>query len=76
MEDPVAGCREDVLVRIRRKTAGRFRTIATVRTDDAARYEARIGKRKGTFRSVVRKETLANGEVCDRDVSPKRRRRQ
>ena len=74
MDDPVAACRKGVLVRIRRKIDARFRTVATATTDDTGRYEARLRKRKGTFRAVVRKETLANGDVCARDVSPKRRR--
>jgi hypothetical protein len=61
-----AGCTAGVPVKIQRKRAGGWRTVGKTTTSDTGAYKKRIKNRRGKYRSLAPKVTLATGEVCSR----------
>jgi hypothetical protein len=59
-------------VRVERRQSGHWHTVATDLTSATGFYSVRLGDRAGMYRTRVVGETLATGEVCQTDVSPKR----
>jgi hypothetical protein len=64
-----SACRTGVPVKLQRKIDGRFRTVATLKTDGSGRYVNWIGKRYGIYRAVIPRVELSDGTICLRDVS-------
>jgi hypothetical protein len=62
-------CSTGVPVKLQRKVDGRFRTVATLRTDESGEYSKWIGKRYGIYRALIPRVELSDGTVCLRDVS-------
>lgn len=71
--DGTADCANAVPVKLqRKKKGGGWKTLKTVTTNDTGAYSGKVKNKAGKYRSVARKVTLANGEVCLKDVSPVR----
>ena len=72
-EDPaVTECVATVPVKIQRKVSGHWKTIAKTTTSDTGAYSRKIKNKKGKYRSIAVKTTLASGEVCLKAKSPVR----
>ena len=73
MPDGTTDCANAVPVKLqRKKKGGGWNTLKTVTTDASGAYSSKVKNKAGKYRSVARKVTLANGEVCLKDVSPVR----
>ena len=71
--DGTTDCANAVPVKLqRKKKGGGWNTLKTVTTDASGAYSGKVKNKPGKYRSVARKVTLANGEVCLKDVSPVR----
>lgn len=71
--DGTTDCANAVPVKLqRKKKGGGWNTLKTVTTDASGAYSGKVKNRPGKYRSVAKKVTLANGEVCLKDVSPVR----
>ncbi len=64
-----AGCFANVLVRIQRRRAGEFRTVAKTVTNGDGAYAKRIPDKRALYRAVAPRERGPNGSICARAVS-------
>jgi hypothetical protein len=72
--DGTTDCANAVPVKLQRaKKGGGWKTLKTVTTDATGAYSGKVRNKPGKFRSIATKVTLANGEICDKDVSPTRK---
>jgi hypothetical protein len=62
-------CQDSVRVKLQRKRARRFRTVANLGTTETGRFKKRIGQKFGLYRAVVPKEVLNTNEICARAAS-------
>jgi len=69
---PFTDCVATVPVKIQRKVSGHWKTIAKTTTSDTGAYSRKIKNKKGKYRSIAVKTTLASGEVCLKAKSPVR----
>jgi len=67
--DGFAACYQRVPVKIQRKVAGDWRTIASTLTGSTGLFREPIPDRAGTYRAVASKVVLAN-DICRRAASP------
>ena len=71
--DGTTDCANAVPVKLqRKKSGGGWKTLKTVTTDASGAYSGKVKNKAGKYRSVAKKVTLANGDVCLKDVSPVR----
>ena len=75
--DDFAACVDSVPVRIQRRARGGWRTVETTTTTSNGRYSERLRDRPGRYRAIAPRVALdtEEGDVCLRDVSPRRRHR-
>jgi hypothetical protein len=66
--DGIAACYQRVPVKIQRKLAGDWRTIASTLTGSTGLFREPIPDRAGTYRAVASRVVLAN-DICRRAVS-------
>jgi IPT/TIG domain len=72
--DGTTECFSGVPVKLqRKKKGGGFKTLKTVTTNDTGAYSGKVRNKPGKYRSVAPKVTLANTDICDKDVSPIRK---
>ena len=70
----VTECISGVPVKLQRKKKGDgWKTLKTVTTNDTGAYSGKVRNKPGKYRSVAKKVTLENGDVCLKDVSPVRK---
>jgi len=66
--DPVAGCTDDVKVKIQRKVQGGWENVRSTFTDDEGWYLKELPDVPGTYRAVA-KLVKVGGEVCAKAMS-------
>jgi large repetitive protein len=72
-EDPAfTDCVAGVPVKIQRKVSGTWKTIAKTTTSDTGAYNRKIKNKKGKYRSIAVKTTVATDELCLKAKSPVR----
>jgi hypothetical protein len=69
---PFTDCAASVPVKIQRKVSGSWKTVGKTTTSDTGAYSKKIKNKKGKYRSIAVKTTLAGGEVCLKAKSPVR----
>jgi len=69
---PFTACVATVPVKIQRKVSGHWKTIAKTTTSDTGAYSKKIKNKKGKYRSIAVKTTVATDEVCLKAKSPVR----
>ncbi len=62
-------CAAGVPVRIQRRVAGVWRTIARTLTGDLGGYRVRVADRAGRYRSVAPRVEMGSSDICGRAVS-------
>ncbi len=67
-------CASNVLVKLQRRKAGRWRTVESTQTNASGGFRERLPDRPGRYRALVPKLMLGN-DICARDVSPIERHR-
>lgn len=72
-EGDYAPCFQQVAVRVQRRSAGAWRTIARPTTANDGTFRARLDDRPGRYRVVVPRFSPSEGHGCLKDVSPVRR---
>jgi IPT/TIG domain-containing protein len=70
--DGEAACARRRTVVIERRYPGKWKDVGKDKTSNAGSYREKLRNRGGKYRARVKKSTLANGDVCLRDVSAKR----
>jgi hypothetical protein len=73
--DGTDACERRRLVKVQRRSEGNWRTVKKDRTSANGSYRASLPDREGTYRSVLKKDVLANDDVCLGDVSRRRTHR-
>lgn len=73
--DGTDACQRRRLVKIQRRSEGNWRTVKQDRTSADGSYRASLSDREGTYRTVLKKTTLANDDVCLGDTSRRRTHR-
>jgi IPT/TIG domain len=69
---PFTDCAASVPVKIQKKKSGSWKTVGKTTTSDTGAYSKKIKNKKGKYRSIAVKTTLASGEVCLKAKSPVR----
>jgi hypothetical protein len=69
---PFTECAASVPVKIQRKVSGSWKTVGKTTTSDTGAYSKKIKNKKGKYRSLAVKITLASGDVCGKAKSPVR----
>jgi hypothetical protein len=67
--DGTTECAANVTVDIQRWVHGHWRTVATVMTDANGAFRVHLPDHVGRYRAVVRRSTLASGDICARATS-------
>ena len=70
--DGTSACQRGRLVKVQRRISGNWRTVGRDRTSPNGSYRESLSDREGTYRSLVKRSTLANDDVCKGDVSRRR----
>ncbi len=71
--DGFTACAVGVTVKIQRRKSGSWKTVGKDTTNSNGVYRDRIRDKQGRYRAVAKKVTLGSGDICLKDVSPKRR---
>jgi len=69
---PFTDCAASVPVKIQKKVSGSWKTVGKTTTSDTGAYSKKIKNKKGKYRSLAVKTTLASGDVCGKAKSPVR----
>ena len=67
--DGTTECAANVTVDIQRWVRGHWRTVATVMTDANGAFHVHLPDHVGRYRALVRRSTLASGDICARATS-------
>lgn len=70
--DGEAACVGGRTVVIERRVSGKWKNVGQDKTGDSGSYREKLKNKPGKYRARVKKSTLANSDVCLRDVSAKR----
>jgi hypothetical protein len=71
--DGTASCKADRTVVAQKRVDGKWRNRGKDQTDDSGNYRVKMKNKSGLYRARVKKKTLANGEICLRDLSGAKR---
>lgn len=70
--DGFTQCQKFVPVYFQQKKNGSWSTLDTIATNGSGSYHGFVQSKSGKFRTLVKKQTLANGAVCGSHHSPTR----
>jgi hypothetical protein len=69
---PFTDCAASVPVKIQKKKSGSWKTVGKTTTSDTGAYSKKIKNKKGKYRAIAVKTTVATDEVCLKAKSPVR----